>query len=158
MRYKALTIAAMVAGLAAASSLQANQAEALDWLTGHWCGGSGDEQIEEYWLAPKGGISLGISRTLRSGKIASFEYMRIAASADAVHFIAQPGGGKPVAFKRTASGADWVRFENPEHDFPRLIEYRHDGNSLTAEIAGPGKDGKTMAIPFAYTRCESAIN
>ena len=50
----------------------------------------------------------------------------------------------------TASGDDWARFENPAHDFPKRVEYRRTPDGLHAEIAGPGKGGKELVIPFDY--------
>ncbi len=70
-------------------------------------------------------------------------------------YIAQPGGRPPTAFRRTAGGERWVRFENPEHDFPRRIEYRREGDALHAEIAGPDENGKEIVISFDYSRCGS---
>lgn len=50
-------------------------------------------------------------------------------------------------------GENWVVFENPQHDFPKRIEYRRDGTALKASISGPGDDGKILRIPFDYRRC-----
>lgn len=129
---------------------------ALSWLAGHWCGGSGDEQIEEFWMSPHGDVQLGVSRTLKADRTTGFEFMRIALVDSVPTYIAQVGGDKPVSFKRSAGGENWVRFENPAHDFPTRVEYRRNGDALHAHIAGPGKDGKEVVIPFDYTRCKPA--
>lgn len=125
----------------------------LDWMSGHWCGYAGDERIEEYWSSSHGGVMLGLSRTLKGERTANFEFMRIVMVGSVVRFIAQPGGKAPTSFIRSAGGLNWVRFENPEHDFPRRIEYRRDGKALHAEIAGPGANGKEQVISFNYMRC-----
>ena len=124
----------------------------FSWLSGQWCLTTGDEFIEEHWLAPRGGLMLGISRTIRAGKTTSFEFVRIE-SGTTTNYIAQPQGRPPTTFRHTASGVDWVRFENPVHDFPQRIEYRRTPNGLHAETPGPGKDGKETVIPFDYTAC-----
>jgi hypothetical protein len=95
---------------------------------------------------------LGLSRTIRSGKTTSFEFLRIATGAT-TSYIAQPRGRPPTTFRLTASGADWARFENPAHDFPQRIEYRRTPDGLHAETAGPDKDGKETVIPFDYVAC-----
>jgi hypothetical protein len=123
------------------------------WISGHWCGGSGDERIEEYWMSSDGDVLLGLGRSLKGLQTASFEYMRIVMEDGVPVFVAQPGGRPPTAFRRTAGGADWARFENPAHDFPTRVEYRRRGEALHAEIAGPGKDGKEVVIPFDYAGC-----
>ena len=60
----------------------------------------------------------------------------------------------PISFRLTASGDNWARFENPQHDFPKRVEYRRTANGLHAEIAGPGEAGKELVIPFDYRPCE----
>jgi len=127
----------------------------LDWISGHWCGAAGDERIEEFWTSPDGDVLVGLGRSLKGMQTSSYEYMRIVVENGVPVFIAQPGGTAPTAFKRTAGGADWARFENPAHDFPRRVEYRRRGHALHAEIAGPGEDGKEVVIPFDYLRCAS---
>jgi hypothetical protein len=83
----------------------------------------------------------------------TFEFMRIESGADGTNYIAQHDGEAPVAFRMTAAGADFARFENPAHDFPKLVEYRRTPHGIHGEIAGPGKDGKHIVIPFEYRAC-----
>lgn len=132
---------------------ESKAAGALDWITGHWCADSGGEFVEEHWLSSRGGLLLGVGRTVRGGKVVSFEFLRIESNAFVTHYLAQPQGGAPTAFRMTASGADWARFENPDHDFPTRVEYRRTADGLHAEVAGLGKDGKELVIPFEYRAC-----
>lgn len=128
--------------------------EELAWLAGQWCGQAGEERIEESWLPFADGRSYGVSRTLRGGRVGGFEFLRIEPVGGVATYLAQPGGRAATAFRRTAGGEGWVRFENPAHDFPQRIEYRREGERLRAEIAGPGRDGKEMRIAFQYARCK----
>ncbi|WP_146909390.1 DUF6265 family protein [Arenimonas daejeonensis] len=148
------SIALGVSILLSASALAAAPAQDLGWLAGDWCGGDAGETIEESWLAPRGGELLGLSRTSKSERMVAFEFLRIVAVDGVPTYLAQPGGRPPTAFTRSAGGDRWVRFENPAHDFPQRIEYRRDGDSLRAEIAGPGDDGKETVIGFDYRRCQ----
>jgi hypothetical protein len=125
----------------------------LDWFVGHWCSDRNGQFIEEEWLEPKGDVLLGLSRTVKGAKTASFEYLRIEWKDGIPSYIAQPQGAPPVSFKWVAGGADWARFENPTHDFPKRVEYRKTEDGLYAEIAGPGEGGKEMVIPFDYKAC-----
>ena len=150
--------AALLAACTAAAAARAENLPAtfdLGWINGHWCGGSGARRIEEYWMSPAGGVLLGLSRTLQAERVANFEFMRIVVEDGVPSYIVSPNGGSPVVFKRTAGDSDWVRFENPQHDFPRSVEYRLRGSALHAEIAGPGADGKALVIPFDYEPCAS---
>ena len=125
----------------------------LDWLAGHWCGGEGERRIDEVWLPQSGGILLGMSRTVRGTQVESVEFMRIVADGDGYAFHVQPNGVPATVFTMTYRDAASIRFENPAHDFPNRIEYRRSGDRLDAAIAGPGRDGTTKTIPFAYRRC-----
>lgn len=134
-----------------ATTPQGPQAPA--WLAGKWCSLSDKETIEEYWMPARGNFMLGISRTSTASKTRSFEYMRIHVVDGKLALVAQPGGGKPTVFKQVAVDKNWIKFENPEHDFPKHIEYRRSKDKLTAIIAGPGEGGREMEIPFHYTLC-----
>ena len=125
----------------------------LDWLEGHWCSDDEGRQAEEVWLPEAGGMLLGMSRTVRGNKLESFEYMRIVSDGKDAHFHVQPDGVPPTVFAQAARGAGWIRFENPAHDFPNRIEYRREGDHMHAYIAGPGRDGQELKIPFDYHRC-----
>lgn len=127
--------------------------QAPAWLEGKWCSLSDKETIEEYWMPARGNFMLGISRTSTASKTRSFEYMRIHVVDGRLALVAQPGGGKPTVFKQVAVDKNWIKFENPEHDFPKHIEYRRTKDKLTAIIAGPGEGGREMKIPFHYTFC-----
>ena len=135
------------------SASASDQPAALDWFAGHWCSDRNGEFIEETWLAPRGDLLLGLSRTVKGTKTASFEYLRIEWTAGVPSYIAQPQGHPPVPFKWTAGGPDWARFENPANDFPKRVEYRRTKDGLYAEIAGPDPTGKNLVIPFNYRIC-----
>jgi len=132
-------------------------AEPLDWMAGHWCTTSGENSAEEFWLPPRGGELVGLGRTYTADRTLAFEFLRIAAPEGVLSFIAQPGGRPPTHFARTGGGPHWVRFENPEHDFPQRIEYRRDGDRLYAEVAGPGNNGEETVIHVDFHACEDPL-
>ncbi len=140
--------------LFAAALRAAEPAPSLDWIAGHWCMEDGAVAIDELWLPPHGGVVLGLSRTRTPEATDGFEYLRIVETDGVPSYVAQPGGRPATAFPMTAFGELWIRFENPEHDFPQRIEYRRDGDRLYAEIAGPGEQGEEQVIRFDYARCE----
>ena len=136
-----------------AAAADAPDSRAFTWLSGHWCSQSGNQLIEEYWLPPNAGLALGVGRTLEAGKTVTFEFMRIETRDGVTNYLAMHDGKPAVAFRLTASGPDWARFENPQHDFPKRVDYRRTSAGLHAEIAGPGKDGKELVLPFDYRHC-----
>jgi len=132
----------------------ATETSSLGWLAGHWCGGDPAEPVEEFWLPAKDDVMIGVSRTLKGGRTTGFEYLRIVPLNGQPTYLAQPDGRPATSFARTGGGVDWVRFENPEHDFPQRIEYRRTRDGLHAQISGPGEGGKEMVIGFDFVRCQ----
>lgn len=51
-------------------------------------------------------------------------------------FIARPNAGAPVEFTLVEARAGYARFENPNHDFPRRVVYRREGEVLFAAATG----------------------
>lgn len=126
------------------------------WLAGQWCGKSNQDSIEEHWMPASGSFMMGMSRTSEAMKTKSFEFMRIQPVEGQMALIAQPGGKTETIFKQTASKANWIRFENPNHDFPTRIEYRRDKNKLSAVVAGPGNGDNEVEMTLEYALCTSA--
>jgi hypothetical protein len=121
----------------------------LAWLAGTWSGGDGPVSFEERWTAPAGGAMLAVSRTLKGDRMVSFEFLRIVERDGSLVYIAQPGGRPPTKFALTAITADSATFENPAHDFPKMIRYRKraDG-SLEARVS----DGNQKAETFLFKK------
>ena len=140
-------------GLALCANAAMAAGPGFDWLAGHWCSSDDARQVDEVWLPEAGGSLLGMSRTVRGAKTESFEFMRIVPAGDRAGFHVQPNGVVATVFAIADRGDGWVRFENAAHGFPNRIEYRREGEALQASIAGPGRDGKELKIPFDYRRC-----
>jgi hypothetical protein len=121
----------------------------LAWLAGDWSMSDGARQIEERWISPAGGAMLAVSRTVRGGRMVEFEFLRIVQQADRLAYIAQPGGRPPTEFVLTELTNRRATFENPAHDFPKMIQYtlRPDG-TLEARVS----DGAQKAQTFTFTR------
>ena len=114
--------------------------EELNWLQGCWDGINPNHQAEECWSSPGGGLMLGYGRTIGKDGTAGFEYLRIIEREGSLLLIAQPGGGPATEFTATEISRHFVRFSNPDHDFPRVIEYLRSDDALTATIG----DGLTI--------------
>lgn len=135
----------LIPGLLLFAAMPPAVADNLEWLAGHWCNESG----EELWLPERGGLMLGLSRSVR-GTRTFFEFLRIEIEGEEARYLAQPGGVPPTRFTRSASAEGSVEFSNPQHDFPKRIRYWRDGNTLHAAI-DDGDEGKAMQ--FAWERC-----
>jgi hypothetical protein len=119
----------------------------LAWLAGTWNGADGPIAFQERWTTPAGGAMLAVSRTLKGDRMVAFEFLRIVERDGTLIYIAQPNGRPPTEFTLTAITADSATFENPAHDFPKMIRYtkRADG-SLEARVS----DGGQKADVFVF--------
>ena len=105
----------------------AGQVDRLAWLAGCWQITRGDEVIDEQWMPPRGGVMLGMSRTVRAGRTTTTEFVTLRVSAGRVAYEANPSGQQPTSFPATMVSADRAVFENPAHDYPKRIIYARSG-------------------------------
>lgn len=142
--------AQLAAGVAAAT--QPATLERLHWLQGCWEIAEGDRTIEEHWLGPRGRSMLGVSRTVRAGALAEYEFVVIRERKDGLAYEARPSGQAPTVFVARTIDADSVVFENPGHDFPQRVGYRRLGpDSMLAWIEGRS-DKRARLVEFPYRR------
>jgi len=129
------------------------QLEKLAWLTGSWRMEKAGRLVEEQWMAPAGGVMLGMSRTVVKGRVVEYEFMQIREGpGGTLFFVAQPSGQKEAAFQLLSLEDNGVIFENREHDFPQRILYTREADgSVLAAIEGPlGMDDKRKRVEFPY--------
>ena len=140
----------------AATSTPMPKLDALSWLAGTWLIDDGDKHVEEIWTAPSSDLMIGMSRTVRGAKTTSFEFVRIAARADGVFYIAQPGGRPPVEFPlQSWNGKEAVFINAGSSDHLKRIVYRNNvDGSMTARVEGTD-GGKDFAEEYAYHRLRS---
>ena len=121
----------------------------LTWLAGDWAGTMGRSSIEERWTPAAGGAMLAVARTVRDDKLTAFEFLRIVERDGGLVYIAQPNGRPPTEFVLTGITADSATFENPAHDFPKMIRYtRRPDGSLEARVSGASGE-RPQAFVFA---------
>jgi hypothetical protein len=136
----------------AAAPAPAASIDSLSWMTGAWTGKMGRADIEEHWIPPAGKTMLAVARTVVGDRTVAFEFLRIEQRADAIIYIAQPGGRPPTEFRLTASTATSATFENPQHDNPKIIRYMREGDgTLIAEVEGDEK-GKRVSQRFVFKK------
>ncbi len=124
------------------------------WLAGHWRIEQGDRLVDEQWLAPAGGLMMGMARNVQAGKVREYEFtlLRQEPNGD-ILYIASPSKQTETAFKLTSLRNGEAVFENPQHDFPKKVVYaRQADGSLLAAIEGPGRDGKPRRVEYPFKR------
>ena len=124
--------------------------ERLSWMAGHWSNDQGETSMEEAWLAPRGGTMLGVNRTSGKEETYATEHLSIFEEDGEIWYEASPSGQATTRFKLISANGQRVVFENPEHDFPQVIEYTRDGNELRAVIRGK-LEGKDAEAEFRWT-------
>lgn len=121
------------------------------WLAGTWTEATGSNSAEERWTPPSGGSMMAISRTLRNGQMSAFEFLCIVERGGGLVYQAMPNGRQPATeFVLTKIQENSLTFENPAHDFPKMIRYAltADG-SLEATVGG--SDGQKPLV-FSFRR------
>lgn len=127
----------------------------LSWLAGCWQSELDEPGSGEQWMAPVGGVMLGMARTLKGGRAVQFEFMQLRESATGLVFIAQPGGRSGTQFNAVEVTADAAVFERNGADFPQRVAYRRraDGG-IAARIEGEaGGVRRGVDFPLRRTSC-----
>jgi len=117
----------------------------VSWLAGRWKSKNENPSFEEHWMTPHDGCMVGMGRETSGKKMAFFEYLRIEQREDGLFYVAQPRGKSPTDFKLTTKTSSSLKFENPQHDFPKTIEYeKRPNNSLLVRVSGDDTKEKSF--------------
>jgi len=153
-----LVVAILLLIFSTAAAQRVTKLSDLGWMSGCW--ELNDEKrgmlISEMWMKPSGNAMMGVGRTIKSGKLVDFEFLRIVEDANGIAYISRPSENKEdTSFKMIRSSTGEVVFENAAHDFPQRIIYKGSGEKMTARIEGL-TNGKLKGIdfPYARVRCE----
>lgn len=128
------------------------QLTSLAWLEGYWRADAGPRIVFERWQRVAGGLEgAGAMADAPDGQPQTYEQMRLTLNGDQLQFIVTGAGNEePVAFTLTHAGDSRWRFENPEHDFPRRIDYiKISDQRFRAEVSdGSGPEGNGFTLDF----------
>ena len=148
-----LLLALLGAPAAHATSLPDDLGAKLGWLQGCWLPDGAEPGSVEQWTSAAGGVMLGMNRTVKAGKLGSFEFMQLREDTPGkLRFVAQPSGKPPTSFALVRHDEGEFVFANAGHDFPQRVIYRRKGDhALHARVEGKFK-GKQEAIDFPMQR------
>jgi len=150
--FRGLLAAACLPVFAGAQASSSDPISSLVWLSGCWARTNGARLVEESWQLPRGGIMLGVGRTVNGNTLVEYEQLRIYRSGDTLVYAASPSRQAPSEFRARPPYTGEIVFENPAHDFPQRIRYKRLGkDSLHARIEGK-RDGVERGVDFMYAR------
>ncbi len=132
-----LVLALLTTCMASTQSPPTTDLAQLEWMVGAWSEVKPGTETEEHWLPAKGGLMLGLNRTVRAEGRSSFEYLRIARTEKGISYFASPQGRPATEFPLLETADNRVVFENLQHDFPqRIIYWLTPEGHLHARIEG----------------------
>ena len=146
----ALAAAAALAVAASAAASPSSQLARLSWLAGSWSETKGEVTTRESWEARDGAL-VGTGETVRPGKPAHVERMKITAEPAGATFTAILPGQPPTPFLLRPGKEGEAVFENKAHDFPQRVIYRRCGADLCARVEGT-LGGKPQFQEWRYAR------
>ena len=132
-------------------SSPSNTIDQFSWLTGKWERTNGDSNSASYevWDRKTDGLK-GLGVTIQNSDTVFKEGLSIIKKDQNYFYVAEVAhNDRPTYFKITSISKDGFTCENPEHDFPKKIDYKIDRDTMTATISGNGK-----SIPFVFKKVE----
>jgi len=148
----AVAFVVVAAVVVIAAEARGSSIEQVSWLAGCWQSAGEGPRIDEQWMAPAGGLMLGMARTVKGGRATQFEQMRIGEQEGKLVFTSKPSGQEEGSFTAIEVTSSRVVFENTTHDFPQRIIYKRvDEGTLEARIEGE-EAGKIKGFDFPMRR------
>jgi hypothetical protein len=132
----------------------------LDFISGHWRGEAGGQQIEEIWSAPEQGSITGMYREMKDGLTTFYEFLTIEASPDGpvllmYHF--DPGlksweeKSKPAAFHVRDLMPSQVVFEGGDKTSPLLLTWSRTSRTTLEVLIERQRNGEWVKQLSKYT-------
>jgi len=125
------------------------------WLAGCWVAEVQGARTDEVWMAPAGGLMVGMSRSVQDERARGYESLLLGPRDGRLTYSAYPSGQRPTDFPVVRLADGEMRVENPDHDFPRRIDYRRVGDdSLVAHVfADPEDTDPAFSVRYARGSC-----
>ena len=120
-----------------------NELSDLNWLVGQWerQGMKPGKSGHERWEPAAGNMMHGWGVSFQGQDTTFVEKLKIVKKDNSVYYVADvPENQTPALFLMTEISADGFVCENPDHDFPKKISYKREGDILNATISGDGKE------------------
>jgi hypothetical protein len=143
---------AIITGLMAVAPLRERHEQNLNelkWILGTWqrTNVRPGTTAFETWEQQNDQLYTGVGVSMKGSDTTFVERLRIEVKDDKIFYVADvKENATPTYFLMTEINADGFKSENPEHDFPKAIDYQLEGDNLTAIISDGGN--KKMGFVF----------
>jgi len=135
------------------SSIQA-QEKILDIIEGKWKLKTNSFEAYEEWKIKDETEIAGISYSIEEGEKRKTEDLYIKKVGEFWAYIAAPKNQNPVLFYLTSFKDNKFVFENPEHDFPKIIIYDFVNKETIAVSVEGEEEGEQQKIKFTFIKVE----
>lgn len=129
----------------------------FDWILGSWTLLTEEKQLIETWTKVNDTLYTGVSMMLQGNDTLSVENIQLEKQNNAIYYtptVPNQNKGQPITFKLIKQTPNAFIVENPQHEFPQRIIYKHPNpDSLHARIEGTLK-GEVRSAEFKMERLE----
>ena len=151
MNYKHTLSYLLVISSMASCSPTIDDFKRIEWLVGRWDRINKKEgrAAHERWAKVSDTELRGWGIAMQGEDTAFVEKLNIVLQDCTLFYVADvPENPKPVFFKFTSISKNGFVGENPDHDFPKKIQYEFKSDTLIAITSG---DGKELRFEFVKT-------
>lgn len=121
----------------------------LEWVVGTWdrTNAKPGRTGREHWIKVSEDLLQGYGVSMKGNDTLFVEDVKLLIKDNEIYYVADiKENPNPVYFKLTKIESDEFVCENPDHDFPKKISYRLEGNSLKAITSGDGRENEFIFI------------
>jgi hypothetical protein len=140
-----------------ASGADCSSLASLEWLLGEWVADGSKSSFRETWTpaSSKSWEGQGVETSKADPAKSSAEVLRLVEMADGVYYISKvTHNALPVAFRLSECDGGRFVFVNPEHDFPRRLDYLHEADGgLQVRVS----DGAEQGFTLEFTRAPGSL-
>lgn len=123
--------------------IKASDFRHLKWLEGTWqrTNLKPGKTAHERWEPSSRKRLVGYGVSMSGADTTFLEKLQIVVADKKIYYVADvPENPAPVYFLLTDLGPQGFVCENPDHDFPKKISYRREGEKLMVQISGDGSE------------------
>ena len=156
-----LTVSFLLVGCAGTSSSGwgPGNFQRLHWLVGTWKSERATATVFERWEMTDDYRMEGQGFRVSQGDTLFTERLRIQVQDDVLYYVADvPQNLDEVWFRLTRITKNEAVFENPQHDFPKVIVYRRESEyKLYVRVEGK-ENGRPKRLEFFFDRERNVID